>query len=175
MLIERGPSSFQVACRLGFAVPELVVNVYPGSQMVQLCIPVLVAAGIEMFGITDDSVEVVLRSFIHVVHHVHKMVWSDDMSDGENLVPCIRAHKAEVQTLMGFTCVVKLGTWRSVSRWQCWWSQLAARLGTLSACPTPPSFRRTGTPTTFCSLTPILKLTTRKTLWLGTMPHCNGC
>ena len=102
MLREEGLYNFEVACRLGFAVPELVVSLCPGSQMVQLCIPILVDAGVEMFGIRDDAVEVVFRSFIQVVNLVHKMVWRGDMSDGENLLPCVRMHKAEVRNVMGF-------------------------------------------------------------------------
>ena len=97
-LSEQGRYTFKVACRLGFAVPELVVSLYPGSQLVQLCIPVLVAPGVETFGSRGDSVEEVFRSFIHVVKRVHEMVWGD----GEDLLPCVRLHKAEVQHVMGF-------------------------------------------------------------------------
>ena len=41
--------------------------------------------------------------FIQVVKLVHQMVWQGDMSDGENLLPCVRMHKAEVRTVMGYT------------------------------------------------------------------------
>jgi hypothetical protein len=94
---EEGRYSFEAACRLGFAVPSLVVNIAESSQAVQLCIPVLTTEGMEKFEVDGDASEVALRSFIQVIKTVHKIVWHDS----EVLVPMVKMHKAEVRELEG--------------------------------------------------------------------------
>ena len=95
-LSEEGRYSFEAACRLGFAVPSLVVTIAESSQAVQLCIPVMATDGMEN-EVDGDVLDVAVRSFIQVIAMVHKMVWQDS----ENLVPTVKMHKAEVRELEG--------------------------------------------------------------------------
>ena len=72
--------SFEQVARFAFCcvAQGLTATIATGSPLVQLCIPVLPAAGMDLFGQHESGEEPMLRAFVALVPTVHHAMFPDD-------------------------------------------------------------------------------------------------